>query len=312
MFLNERGTKVREAEAASKTLQAAWKYGSGDDTTSAAVIADVNRDGLLDIVLGHHFERPWLQPVPIRLYVNQSVSDGQPSFADATTESGLIPLPMKAAHVEVQDFDNDGRPDIYVSMVKMAAGKTYPLIFQNQTASGGKLAFVESMLGVNDFPNAEDRAIQRTGTFFDKMIKDGKIIYTAAAPSGDFDGDGRIDLFLSSWWIEAPALLLKNETKSGHWLKVAVQGSEQKKVNRDGIGARVLAYPVGKSGDASQLLGCVEIAAGYGYSSGQQPIAHLGLGDRDAVDVVIRLPHGRGEIKRNNVQANQRLTINVE
>ena len=309
LFLNERGTRIREAVGVSKVLQSAWKYGSGDDTTSAAVIADVNRDGWLDIVLGHHFERPWLKPVPIRLYLNQGVKDGEPTFVDVTDSCGLIPLPMKAAHVEVQDFDNDGWPEIYVSMVKFADGKPFPLIFQNQSSRGGKVAFREEMLKVNDYPNAEDRAIERTGTFFDKMIKDGKIIYTAAAPSGDFDGDGRVDLFLSSWWVEAPALLLKNETKGGNWLDVQVRGSAENKVNRNGIGARVSAYPAGKSGAAEELLGCVEIAVGYGYSSGQQAIAHLGLGERESVDLVIQLPHGRGEIKRPSVKANQRLVV---
>ena len=33
------------------------------------------------------------------------------------------------------------------------------------------------------------------------------------------------------------------------------------------------------------LLGCREIAVGFGYGSGQEAIAHFGLGDRDAVDV---------------------------
>ncbi len=28
---------------------------------------------------------------------------------------------MKAPHVEMQDFDNDGWPDIYISIVKFAA-----------------------------------------------------------------------------------------------------------------------------------------------------------------------------------------------
>ncbi|HTN77014.1 MAG TPA: ASPIC/UnbV domain-containing protein, partial [Pirellulaceae bacterium] len=159
---------------------------------------------------------------------------------------------------------------------------------------------------------AEDRTIKRTGTFFDKMIRDKKIIYTAAAPSGDFDNDGRIDLFLTSWWLESPAMLLKNETPAGHWLDVKVQGSEQARVNRDGIGALVLIYAAGKSGDAKSLLGCVEIAAGYGYSSGQAPIAHFGLGAMEAVDLVVRLPHTGREILKPGVKANQRLTLSVE
>jgi hypothetical protein len=188
----------------------------------------------------------------------------------------------------------------------------HPLIFRNQGATNGSaVKFKQDMLSANDFPNAEDRAIQRTGTFFDKMIKDRKIIYTAAAPSADYDGDGRIDLFLTSWWTEAPAMLLKNETAGGNWLTVKMQ-IRGEQTNRDGIGARVRVYPAGKSGEADALLGCVEIAAGYGYSSGQEPVAHFGLGRHDSVDLVIHLPHGRGQIRRAGVKSNQRILIDKE
>jgi len=50
---------------------------------------DVNRDGLLDVVLGGHFKGPWHTPVPNRLYLNRGIKDGQPSFEDVTQRSGL-------------------------------------------------------------------------------------------------------------------------------------------------------------------------------------------------------------------------------
>ena len=36
----------------------------------------------------------------------------------------------------------------------------------------------------------------------DRIIKEKKIIYMAPGPSGDFDNDGRLDLFLPNWWPE--------------------------------------------------------------------------------------------------------------
>ena len=68
-------------------------------------------------------------------------------------------------------------------------------------------------------------------------------------------------------------------------------------------------YPAGKLGDATALLGCREIQAGFGYCSGQEAIAHFGLGSVAAVDIEITLPHGKGSFTEKNVKANQRLTL---
>src|SRR5678815_2213201 len=116
-----------------------------------------------------------------------------------------------------------------------------------------------------------------------------KIIYMAAGPSCDFDRDGKLDLFLANWWIESRSLLLRNETPGGHWLDVRVEG--RKGVNRMGIGARVKVYPAGQLADPKALLGAGEIRAGYGYCSGQEAVAHFGLGRVESMDVEVILPH---------------------
>ena len=55
--------------------------------------------------------------------------------------------------------------------------------------------------------------------------------------------------------------------------------------------------------------GSREIAAGYGFCSGQEAVAHFGLGKEEAVDVEVILPHGKGKLTRKGVKANQRLTM---
>ena len=109
------------------------------------------------------------------------------------------------------------------------------------------------------------------------------------------------------WWIESRSLLLKNETPGGNWLQVRVEGKNG--VNRMGIGSRVSIYPAGKLGQAADLLGMREIAIGYGYCSGQEAIAHFGLGQTAAVDVEVVLPHGKGKIVQRNVKGNQRIVV---
>jgi hypothetical protein len=273
---------------------------------------DVNRDGLLDMVIGQHYSAPWKDPVPVRLYLNRGISKGEPKFEDVTTAVGLKPLPLKAPHVELQDFDNDGWPDLYVSMVKFAGEKPYPVIFRHLGVENGLPRFREDALAVNDFPTPDDLSIKRTGDFFNKVVKDQKIIYMAPGPTADFDNDGRLDLFLANWWVESRSLLLKNETAGGNWLQARFDERESREasgVNQMGLGCRIEVYSAGKLGDAKALIDCREIATGYGYASAQPAVAHFGLGKAESVDVRVILPHGKGKREYKGVKANQRWNI---
>jgi hypothetical protein len=288
-----------------------WPYrDTGEDTPCGVCFGDVNRDGLLDIVVGQHYDRPWNKGgEPVRLYLNRGASAGDklPRFEDVTDKVGLVPLFMKGPHVEVQDFDNDGWPDIYVSIVYFAAGKPHPVIFRNAGVKDGLPRFHAAALGSNDFPSAEDRQLADVTAFFNKMVREQRVVYMANGPSADFDRDGRLDLFLGNWWVSARSLLLRNETPAGNWLQVAVMGD--KGVNRMGIGALVRVYQPGMLGKSSALVGQQEIAVGYGYGSGQEAIAHLGLGPLERCDVEVVLPHGKGRLMRPGVTANQRVIL---
>lgn len=305
LFLNDGTGKFRELPG-SRSLFAYKGAGEagGDNMTCGVCFGDVNRDGLLDIVLGQHYSTPWRETVPNKLFLNRGITDGVPTFEDVTEKTGLTALGMKSPHVEFQDFDNDGWPDIYFSTVKFKDDKPYPVIFRHQgEVKDGVPRFRDDAWAVNDFPTAEDRAITHSGKMFDKVKREKKVIYTAPGPSGDYDNDGRIDLFLPNWWPDARSMLLRNETKGGNWLRVQVEGA--KGVNRMGIGARVNLYTAGRLGQAASLLGCREIASGYGYASGQPAYAHFGLGNAQKVDMEVILPHGKGKLTRTGVPANQ-------
>jgi hypothetical protein len=290
----------------------AWTYGrDGDDTSCGVCFGDVNRDGLLDVIIGSHFSQPWRHEkggVAVRLYLHQGVKDGLPAFKDVTEAAGLVPLPMKSPHVEVEDFDNDGWPEIYTSIVKFAAdGTPHPFIFKHLGLLEGVPQFRCEALAVNDFPTADDLTLNGTGKFFDKMKADKKIVYTAPGPTCDYNRDGRLDMFLANWWPDKRSLLLANETPGGHWLQISVKGPAD--VNPQGIGSRVHIYPAGKLGDPSALLLAKEISVGCGYASGQEAIAHIGLGELVACDVEVVLPHGKGKIEQRGVKADQRIVV---
>jgi hypothetical protein len=155
---------------------------------------------------------------------------------------------MKSPHVEIQDFDNDGWPDVYTSIVKFAAdGQPHPVIFRGLGLKDGLPTFRTDALAVNDFPTAEEQKLGDVGPFFAKMQKDHRIVYTAPGPSGDYNRDGKLDLFLANWWVDDRSLSSKMRRR-GHWLDIAVKDKGQP----PGIGGGQI-YPPASSGSASLL-----------------------------------------------------------
>ena len=139
---------------------------------------------------------------------------------------------------------------------------------------------------------------------FDPPAGLGETQYWVAAPAADFDLDGRLDLLLVEFDPALPSYLLRNESASGNWLEVSV-GEDL----GGGIGGRVFVYSTDESSsDRGPLLGSADITASRGYSAGVQAIAHIGLGDVDEVDVVVRLPGG-SELSMTDVGANRHIRL---
>jgi hypothetical protein len=269
LFLSQPDGKYREAVELRSILT--WQPFSNEDWPCGAAFCDVNRDGKLDLVIVTHCDKG-----RIRLFLGGDLKDGIPQFRDVTKEAGLAGIiPTKTPHCEIQDFDNDGWPDIYVSAAWMENGKVIPLIFRNTGAKDG-------------IPRFEaPRPTQ------------APMVYFPAGPSGDYDNDGRLDLFLVNWYAGRRCTLLHNDSPKRRWLDVQVVG---KTMNRMGIGAQVKVLAGGN------LLGFQEISTGYGYASGQRAYAHFGLGDEARVNVEIKLPNGK-KIVKENVDADQLLTV---
>jgi enediyne biosynthesis protein E4 len=306
LFINDKKGRFYEAPGTEKIFE--WKGAGGDNMVCGVTFGDLNMDGFADIILAPHFEEPWVKPQPLRLFLNKGLHGVDPLFEEITTEAGLQPIPMKAPHVEIRDFDNDGLPDIYTSVVKFNNGNVYPLIYKNTGISKGRPHFTQDAMTVNDFPDQQDKSFAgNKAPFFAKLLRENKIIYSAAGPVADFDNDGKPDIFLPSWWPEKPSLLLHNETPGGNWLDVTVTGKG--KVNRMGIGTVIRVYPAGKAGQKNAMLSAREVSMGFGYASGQPAIVHFGLGKHTLVDLEIILPHGNGTLIRTNVQANKRVIV---
>ncbi|MEZ5301543.1 MAG: ASPIC/UnbV domain-containing protein [Verrucomicrobiales bacterium] len=132
------------------------------------------------------------------------------------------------------------------------------------------------------------------------------MVYFPAGPSGDYDNDGRLDLFLVNWFQGNRCRLLHNASPAqNHWLRVA---ASDKGGNRMGIGAKVTLFQAGKLGDAAAILGHAEISTGYGYASGQPAAAHFGLGKVSKVDLRVEFASGT-VVEQQGVNAGQILKI---
>jgi hypothetical protein len=90
---------------------------------------------------------------------------------------------------------------------------------------------------------------------------------------------------------------------------VRVDGSKEN-LNSMGVGAVVRVYAAEHVGDPNYLLGRHDIAIGTGYASGDEAVAHFGLGRNDRCDVEVRW--GKLRLFRRQVAANQSVTVKLE
>jgi hypothetical protein len=171
--------------------------------TQTGAWADVNGDGLLDLVVGYEILRErikWPASTPnYKLYLN----DGKGGFTDTGLESG-IRIDGMVKGVVWGDYDNDGLPDLYVSLLGAPN-----LLFHNLGVRDGVPRFedVTARAGV-----AEPHSSFTTWFF-------------------DFDNDGWQDIFVSGYKATLP-----NVVREVLGRKAEAQGERPRlyRNNRDG------------------------------------------------------------------------------
>src|SRR5215208_7127522 len=267
------------------------------DFDTGVSVGDVNRDGLPDVAVAEHYASAANlgRKIPaVSLYLNRGLnSRGNPVFEDVTTKAGLPSVASRSADVNINDYDNDGWPDIAAGV---AVSKTRPAIFRSLGLSNGVPRY-SVPAGVGQVKGTAEPGDQSH--------------YGLPVAAADYDKDGRLDVFYDYFFSNVDGqLLLRDETGSGHWLSLSLG-----QALGGGIGAKVSVYRAGGLGEPNALIGQREIAATDGYTAGVPDEAHFGLGTNAAVDVRVTLPPGsrglatNGVIELKNVPADRHLRL---
>lgn len=161
------------------------------------------------------------------------------------------------------DFDNDGFEDAFVP-----AGMGYPFHYWPNylLMNDGDGMFVN---------RAEAAGVEPpiAGRYFEKRIRDLPMARSSrAAATGDFDGDGRLEIVVNNF--NDHAYYFSNQSSKRNYVAFRLRGSRS---NRDAIGALVRIY-VGKE----IMIRQVNPASGYLAQSSRT--VHFGLGDRAKID----------------------------
>src|SRR5215204_4091922 len=179
------------------------------DFDTGVSVGDVNRDGRPDVAVAEHYASAANKgrKIPaVSLYLNGGLnSRGNPIFEDVTTQAGLPSVASRSADVNINDYDNDGWPDIAAGV---AVSRTRPAVFRNLGLSNGVPRY-SVPAGVGQVKGTAEPGDQSH--------------YGLPVAAADYDKDGRLDVFYDFFFSNVDGqLLLRNATGSGHWLSLSL------------------------------------------------------------------------------------------
>jgi hypothetical protein len=223
------------------------------------------------------------------LYTNMRVRHpgarpGPLQFVDTADQHGLgqIALDFIGWGTSFLDYNNDGRPDLYV-----ANGSTF-----EDEQDRRKLIPMRHLLFWNQ---SNEQGFQEVSPVSGSIFRQTTVGRGAAF--SDYDDDGDVDLFVLNHGA-APWLLRNDSGDQNRWLKVKLRGRK----NRFGVGARVKVT----AGGVTQIQ---QIGSQPSYLSQHSLTAHLGVGRAQTIDQVVVVFPGGAVARRAAVESNRTLVI---
>ena len=241
----------------------------GVPTASMGVdVGDYDRDDRLDLIVPcyHH-----------QFYTLLRNAGGR--FEDCSTTSGVARATARATgfNPNFLDYDNDGDLDLFCTTGGVRINET-----ATPDASYNQRYGIPDLLLAND---GQGRFVDVSSTagphFREALIGRG-------AATGDLDNDGDLDIVISN--LADRAVLLRNETPSGHWITLDLVTADG---HRNPIGANVRIQTGGQR-QRSYIHG------GVTYLSQSDRRVHFGLGSATNIDrVEIEWPDGERQALHN-------------
>ena len=261
------------------------------------VVADFDHDNDSDIYVAN-------DTTPNFLYQNDGTGKLTEVGVASGTALDDRGLPNGSMGTATGDFDADGLTDLWVTNFEMETFGLYrnrdQLQFQHISRNSGVNAIGSKFVGfgtaTEDFDldgdldiavsnghviyHPTDGNTEQTPVYlenqgngvFRRVVPDREGQYFHAKHvgrgllTGDFDGDGRVDLLFTH--LNGPGCLLRNETKtSGRSVQVRLIGTQS---NRDGIGARLILHT--SAGEQVRHR-----TGGGSYLSQSQPLITFGV-----------------------------------
>jgi hypothetical protein len=287
-----------------------------------ATFADYDADGFTDIFVANDGMQQYL-------YHN----NGNGTFTECALESGAALTAdgkgLSGMGTVFQDYDNDGRPDILVTVLPREIYGLYhndgggSFSYQSLETGLGALTSGSSGWGVGleDFDNDgwKDLFVAQSHVLDNVQQIDASLRYkevpllalnhhgrferaesgvttplaARGVAFGDINNDGWMDALITTLG-GPPVLLLNRGTNGNHWLSITLRGTRS---NRDGYGARV------------GVNGQTRFASSAGsYACANDKRLHFGLGDSDIAMVDVSWPSGAHQTLKD-VRADQFLEI---
>jgi hypothetical protein len=293
-------------------------------------IADYDRDGWVDVFVAN-------DTMPNLLFHNL----GNGTFEEIALTAGVAypesGRPLSGMGADARDIDDDGRPDIFLSALRL---ETMPVYRNEGTNTFADVTHVSGAApsmrahsgwanGIVDFNNdgRKDLFVSAGGVmdprgrwqalvpqtnlllanlgetrFADATAGAGAEFSTKKAVHrggafGDLDNDGRVDAVVTD--LDGPIEVWRNVSPTpNHWLSILTIGT---KSNRDGVGAEIRIRTRSRTFHSH-----VNTAVGYGGASDRR--VHFGLGKEDRARVDITWPSGVAQTL-DEVAANQVLVV---
>jgi hypothetical protein len=255
----------------------------GPQGSMGLAVADVDRNGFLDIYSTHFFEES------NTLYANF----GDLGFRDQTALAGL--------HQPTLDFLGFG-----AAFVDLNQDSLLEVMVCNGHVDHSERASDPRMKPQLFTQTSSDRWIDASafaGPFFQqKMMARGLAL-------ADYDRDGDIDLAIASENSEASLLRNDSAEEDSCWIQIQLIGT---KSNRSGIGARLTLFPIAATasqdtaGSLRETARVVtELVGGSSFASSHQRTLHAGFrANQSEIEALLRWPSGKEEtlsLKTNQI-----------